>query len=196
MTENYSIVSDATLEALSPSTCPELYQSIMLGTAVSPGVVTLSGHDREQNWDIQAAKGSTGASTKLNGKPIGQFTATFFLADTDDLAAWAEFKRVSESTINGPTPVALPVYHPDLAANGFTEVVQASMGGMQRDERGGSTVSVKYIEYAPPKPKRAARATSRASAPGGAGGATAEAPDPLAAQRRELAELTAIARQP
>lgn len=191
--ENYLVDPLASLEALSPSDAPELYQSILLGTAVSPGVVALSGHDRNKAWDIQEAKGTTGATTKLKGDPVGQFQASFYLADNDDRAAWAEFKRVVESTTNGPEPLALPIYHPDLAANGFTEVVQAGIGGMVHDDRGGSTVIVKFIEYSPPKPKpaRSARASASANDAG-----TEEEYDPNAARRAELAALYEEANRP
>jgi hypothetical protein len=196
MTENYTLSPDAGFSDMSPADYPELYHSLLLGDTVSPGTVTLSGHDRVENWDIQAAKGTTGASSKLNGRPLGEFTATFYLADNDDRAAWKVFRELIESTVNGPKPIALPIYHPDLAANRFTEVVKRSVGGMTWDGKGGCTVVVKFGEHAPPKPKPAARATSSPTAPGGNDGTTPDAPDPLARQRAELAELTAIARQP
>jgi len=149
-----------------PSTHPDLFSSIVLGKAVSPGVVTLSGHDRNANWDIAEAKDQTGASSKLNGAPIGQFQASFYLASPADQIAWPAFQRVLESTTNGESPKALSIYHPDLAANKFTEVCEASIGGIVRDERGGATVLVKFIEYRPPQPK-----ASKAAKGGGAGGA-------------------------
>src|SRR5689334_20135875 len=113
---------------------------IVLGLTPSPGLVTLSGHDRVKNWDIQNAKGTTGASSQLNGDPIGQFTATFYLASygpngalTNDFENWEDFQRLLESLVSGPKPTAVPIYHPDLARNKFTEVSVASIGGMAHD---------------------------------------------------------------
>jgi hypothetical protein len=177
---------------------PDAYDVIVLGTMTSPGVVTLSGHDRDKNWDTQAAKGKQGATEILNGDPILEFTATFALAgdeigaDSDDFSQWAIFKRLIESTTNGPTPVALPIYHPDLAEQRVTEVVLGSMGGGKHDGKGGKTYAVKFREYKPPKPKP----TVKAIAKPGQGTAAASAPDPNAAAKAQLAGLLAQAQAP
>jgi len=176
----------------------DLYSAIILGTTRSPGVVTLTGHNREENWDIQAAKGSAGASTVLNGRGVGQFQATFYLADQEDFDDWAVFQRVIESTTNGTEPTALPIYHPDLALNGFTEVSNGGVGGIVRDERGGWTVQVKFLEFRPPRPKAAAAATARGgtTASTTTGSAAAAPYDPNAAAKRELAGLLEEAATP
>ena len=174
-----------------------LYQGVILGGLQSPGVVTLSGHDRTKNWDVQAAKGQTGASSKLNGNPIGTFTATFYLAgdhseaegDDDDFERWDKFKKLVESTTNGPKPIALPIYHPDLLAQGFTEVCNGGISGMVHDGKGGATVTVKFIEFKPPKKKKIASATGKP-------GTVTPTPDPNAAAKVELIRLTAIAKTP
>lgn len=172
--------------------------AIYLSGIRSPGVVTLSGHDRPKNWDIQKAKGSTGSSTVLNGDEAAQFEATFSLAydeavydGTDDFTLWEEFQRLIESTTAGPKPFALPVYHPDLARNHITQVTNGGVGGMLYDGRGGATVKVKFLEFLPPKSKPAAKPTAKASSP-----AKPSKPDPNAAAKAELAALLAKAREP
>lgn len=163
---------------------------------ISPGLLTLSGHDRVKNWDVQAAKGTTGASSKLNGDPIGKFKATFYLAHdrladdgTNDFDNWETFQRILEGLVNGPTPTAIPIYHPDLARNKFTEVSVSSIGGMVHDGRGGATVTVEFIEFKPPKPKPAAGAKAKP----GAGTGKASKPDPNAAAKAELQALVILA---
>ncbi len=64
-----------------PSDRDEDYSTLVLGTTRSPGVVTLSGHNRDKNWDVKAAKGQAKASSTLNGDPIGKFRASFYLVD-------------------------------------------------------------------------------------------------------------------
>ncbi len=177
---------------MTPNTHPELFRAITLGTATSPGTVTLTGHDRDPSWDVEAAKGQKGASSTLNGDSVGQFQASFYLASAADQIAWPAFQRVLESTLSGPK--ALPIYHPDLAANHFTEVCAASIGGIVRDERGGATVLVKFIEYRPPKPARAKKATGGTGGAGGAGGGGGSGYDPNAERKRELDELLDEAR--
>ncbi len=194
----------------------DVYSVIVLGTVRSPGVVTLSGHDRNEDWDIKAAKGQTGASSSLNGRPVGQFTATFYLVSDEpdesganDFTRWDEFQRLIESCTSGPKPIALPIYHPDLARNGFTEVTNGGVSGMKHDGKGGATVVVKFLEYKPPKPKPASKATATPAARHGVGlageaGAAVNPdaeppppkPDPNADAKRELSELVAKAREP
>lgn len=182
-----------------PYDLDEELSCIILGTTRSPGVVKLSGHDRDKKWDVKEAKGATGASSALEGDPIGQFEATFTLAGDEvdgltDFDEWEDFQRLIESTTSGPTPVALPIYHPDLARNRFTEVVSGGVGGMVHDGQGGATIKVKFLEYKPPKPKPAVKAKPKPDAGGGAGAATGGTtkpakPDPNAERKRELARL-------
>ena len=176
----------------------EEYSVIYLGDVRSPGVVKLSGHDRDKAWDVKPAKGSTGASSALNGDPLGEFTAEFSLAadsvdddGRDDFDRWEDFQRLIESTTNGPRPVALPVYHPDLSRNRFTEVVNRGVGGMIHDGRGGAIVIVKFGEHKPPKPKPVAKAQSKPDAQVREG-----RPDPNQEAKARLASLVEEARRP
>jgi len=182
-----------------PYDTPDEYSAIILGTRRSPGVVTLTGHDRRKNWENKKPKGSQGASSSLSGDDIGEFLATFFLADDHeddytgerDFDAWETFQRLIESTTSGPVPFALPIYHPDLARNGFTEVVNGGIGGMVHDEQGGAIVQVRFQEFRPLKPKPVRKAIAKASPPG----ANAK-PDPNAAAKAELAAVLAEAQEP
>lgn len=190
------------MNGYSPHIFPALYSSIILGTRRSPGVVTLSGHDRNQNWDVQAAKGQDGETSQLNGRKLGEFQASFYLvADhdeegTNDFVEWDSFRALIESTTSGPAPVALPIYHPDLCSNGFTDVVNAGIGGMVWDDRGGATVLVKFREHRPPKPKPPAKAKAKASGGTSKPGTPPAKPDPNADAKRELQGLVDEAKKP
>lgn len=191
-----------------PHTIDFALSKYVLGTALSPGSVKFTGHDRKEKWDIKEAKGQDGASTALQGKPIGQFTATHYLADDgapgeNDFDAWDSFQRLIESTTNGPKPVALSIYHPDLARNGYTAVVMSSISGLQYDGRGGATVVVEFIEYRPPKAKPAAKATPKSGGQAQTYATTDEGtrqppppPDPNEEAKKELAALVDEASAP
>lgn len=175
---------------------------LVLGVTPSPGTLVLTGHDRWKNWDVQAAKGTTGASSNLNGDPIGQFSATYHLAEftgdgvrTGDFENWDAFRKLHEGMTQGPTPVALPIYHPDLAENGFTEVSCAGIGAAVHDGTGGKSYTVKYIEYRPPKAKPSGKAKAK-PAGGTVPGKPPPPPDPNAKAKAELAALLAVARAP
>lgn len=182
-----------------PTDDDESWDTILLGSLRSPGVVTLTGHDRMKNWNVQKAKGTTGASSKLDGDDIGTFKASFYLVDdgsaeVSQFDRWDEFERLVKSTTDGAKPVALPIYHPDLARNLFTEVSNGGVSGFVHDGKGGVTVTVTFIEYKPPKPKPVAGAQAKPAAAGGTGKATA--PDPNAAAKRELAAIRAEVNRP
>jgi len=189
-----------------PYDLDEDLSAIILGTTRSPGVVKLSGHDRKKEWDIKPAKGQTGASSALQGDPVGQFDAEFFLSGDDvdsltgqsDFDLWEDFQRLIESTTSGPTPIALPIYHPDLSRNKFTEVTNGGIGGMIHDGMGGARVKVRFLEYQPPKPKPAAKAKPKPYAQGNEGdiGTGRREPDPNAKAKQELARLTDKANEP
>lgn len=186
---------------MTPNEFPELFASIILGEAfeyVSPGVVTLTGHDREQSWDVAAAKGQVGASSVHNGANVGEFQASFFLASPEDQIAWPAFQRVLEGMVEGPEARALPIYHPDLCQNHYTDVSVKSIGGILRDDRGGVTVQVRFIEYRPPKPKPAATAKAKPGTGAGAGGVhfVEGKQDPNLKRKQELDELLQRAATP
>ncbi len=178
---------------------------IVLGTKTSPGVVTLSGHDRDKNWDTQKAKGNVGATNILNGDDPGGFTASFYLAgdgenvdfeDSDDFARWEDFQRLIESTTNGPAPFALPIFHPDLARQKYTEVTNGGVSGLVHDGKGGATVKVKFVEYKPAKKKAAAKATAKPASPVGPQFGPPPPPDPNQQAKDELAQLLQVAQTP
>lgn len=167
---------------------PDLYDYVLLGGKRSPGIVRLSGHDRNDKWDVQAGPGQDGATTSRKGTDPAQFTATFYLSrdnalSRDDFFFWPAFRTVIDSTVSGPTPKALAIYHPDLASNGISSVCRASVGGFVYDELGGATVAVKFIEYRPPQKKKGGGSPSGSKT-------NTKKDDPNAAALAELEALT------
>jgi len=163
----------------------DLYNVIVLGGLQSPGKVTLSGHDRKHDWDVKGGPSLSGATTTLKSTLPIEFSASFYLLrdvtqGIDDYATWPAFLAKINSTIAGVKPKALAIYHPDLAANGITAVVKATVGGATYDGKGGMTVVVKFQEYMPPKKK--------GGTPSGA--SKGQGPDPNAAAKAELEALT------
>jgi len=164
---------------------PELFSSIILAGVVSPGKVTLSGHDRTVKWDVKEAKELDGASMDIKSVPAVEFTATFDLVDDpelDEFEQWDEFVEIIESTVGGKKVQAVDIYHPYLAAQRppITSVVKATVGGIVDDEKGGRRIAVKFQEYRPPKPKKGSPTGSKTSKP-----------DPNADVKTELSLATA-----
>lgn len=167
----------------------DLYDSILAAGVRSPGVVKLSGHNRPIGWDVKKGTGQSGASMTRKGKEPVEFTATFYLVEDvvqgiNQINDWWAFEEVLVSTISGPTPKPVDIYHPDLASREITSVVLSELGGFVHDGKGGQTVTIKLTEYFPPK------AASAGGSPSGSKTKKASIPDPNAAAKAELAALT------
>jgi len=169
-----------------PHDNPDLFDSVELAGVKSPGVVKLSGHDDKTSWDVKAGSGQAGASLTRKGTPPVEFTATFYLATSEEQDAWAYFRDVIKSSVAGTTK-ALDIYHPDLEANGIKSVVKGTIGGVVHDGKGGQTIAVKFQVYAPPV--KAAGSPSGSASKAKREGKTVV--DPNAAANAELAALTA-----
>lgn len=177
------------MSAPNPLDHEELFDAIELGGVASPGRVTLSGHDRKVVWDVKSGPGLSGATTTLKEIPPIEFTCTFYLVrddaqGIDQWKEWETFLPLIESTVSGPKPKAIDIYHPDLASQTppITSVCKASVGGVVHDGKGGQTVVVKFQEYRAPKPKT--------GTPSGAKSKAKKA-DPEQAALDEIAKLTA-----
>ncbi len=177
-----------------PADNTELFDRVWFDGGPSPGVVTLSGFDREESLDVKESDGQKGASTTWKGEKCGGGTLTFYLVrndEIDDFAAWDIFAEKLWATIppaSGKKPVAKDIWHPDLARNNYTSVILRKMGRMQHDGKGGATIAVDVAEYYPPK----------ATPAGGASGSknTTTKPDPVADASKELDDLLKKASSP
>lgn len=168
------------------------WAKLVLGGVVSPGLCAIPDAPREDKWDVQSAKGKKGATTVLNSSDPGEFTVIFDLSDdplNNSLEEWPEFQELIESTTNGPTPKALPVYHPSLALAHYTEVCKKSVGLLIPSGKGRFTVTCKFIEYRPPKPMPTKPATPGNPGAGYVGGAPSNSQ--LADAQKTLDQLTA-----
>lgn len=175
----------------SPHTHPEMYKSLIIGDMQTPGTVTLSDFAFEHSWEEQQAKGSTGTTTLNRGRKPGRFTATFYLADLEEMDAWDVVQRRLAASVEGPKPKSMLIVHPDLLRQRVIDFVLVSISGMQHDGKGGATVVCKFLEYRPPKPKPAAKPDAAAPRRG-----TATVNDPNAQRKAELAALLEQAKRP
>lgn len=163
----------------------EIFDHIKLAGVLSPGVVTISGHDRKVDWDNKQAKGQKRATSELKGIPLVEFTCDFYLADQEERAEWPAFLDLINSTVAGPTPKALDIYHPDLAEQDIKSVVKVKTVGTKHDGKGGVNKVVIFQEYGPPTPKGGSPSGSSSSK------RETDKTDPNAAAKAELAALTA-----
>lgn len=163
-----------TTQGLSPARDGgELFSRLVLEGVPSPGVVVLSGHEREESLDVKEADGQKGATTTWKGTKVGGFTATFHLVydpasgvdDFSDWDVWVERLRSTVPPKSGSKPVAKDVYHPDLERNGIRSVILKKVGALQHDGKGGATIAAELSEYFPPKPAKTGAASGTKKKP-------------------------------
>lgn len=143
---------------MNPLEFSEILDVIEFNGVQSPGICTLSGHQRAYKWDVKSADGSGGASTTFKGEEIADFKATFTLcadpiSDVDDFIEWFVFKSVLMGFVDGKN--AAEITHPELLSNGIHQVVVKSIGPIMYDNKGTGTVDVGFLEYRPPVKKGA-----------------------------------------
>lgn len=160
-----------------------------VGTMVSPGTCRWSGHRRAEEWEIQKARGTAGATTLHGAPPIKRPVLNLHLVTEEDFDQWPAFRDYCKSLTAGSKPRAVQVLHPDLQSNDFTALTLDFVGELVYDGLGGATVQIGFIEYNPAKPKPAAKAEPAQPVPPGR-------PDPNAARKAELAALTSEALAP
>jgi hypothetical protein len=173
----------------------EAHDFLLLAGKRTPGSVKLSGHAREEKWDVKDGDGQGGATTTYKGEQLSKFTGTFELGDGDDyddFAAWDAFLPVLRKATGAKQPAALDVFHPDLARLDIKSVVVTKIGGIEHDGLGRGKVSVDFLEYRPPTPKGGTPNGSTASTGTGATGAV----DPNADAQAEIDRLLAEAQEP
>jgi hypothetical protein len=190
--------------AMEPYLYEDEYAVLILGTTTSPGVITdITGHDRFKNWEKKKGLGTEGCTNSLHADDPGAFEVTFFLAGyaaedgegaISDFQNFENFAALIRGMTDGPIPTAMPIYHPDLARQGITEVSSGGIGRFQHDKLGGVYVKIRFVEYRPEKKKPPAKAKA---VPGvRVGVTTIEKLDPLAARKAELQALRDRAANP
>lgn len=146
---------------MDPVTNPKQYDKLIVDGAQSPGICKLSSPTREYGWDQQKAQGNDGAAAILNGSGLAEFEAEIYLwldpDGTDHFARWEKFRPVLQRPVKQGDKKALDIYHPQLAELGIRMVVVKSISAPQPDGKGGATVKIKFLEYAPKKKLRSVK---------------------------------------
>lgn len=187
----------------------EFFDAVIVEDQISPGKVTITGHDWAEKWETKEQQGATGEVALHKGQEVRPFQLTFDLVldpedpeGESDFDRWQLFAELLRSSTSGPEPRALFIFHPDLASNMITSVVLVSIGGMIRSEDPGrAQVQVVLRPYDPARDKPVKPATAGGGS--GSGSATPTAPgeappkpDPNAAAKEELAQLLDAAEAP
>jgi len=189
--------------SFSPFAFEWLWNKLYVADVLTPGRVKITGHAMEVKWDIKAGDGQDGASTTRKGLQPAAFTTTFQLAldfeqNVDEFAEWDRFVPILQASFVPENPSALTIYHPDLATLQIVSAVVKKIHGLVHDGKGGATVKVDWLEYRPPRPKKAKSPTKTKgglAGSSGVGGTFTDKSNPNADLDKEIQDLLLQAKQ-
>lgn len=148
-----------------PYLVPEDWDTLLLGGKETPGVAEVSGADRPYKIDEKDGPGTEGAILTYRGKRLAKFTVKlkFWLVtggDDDQLDEWDRFRPTLEQAANKKGVTALDVVHPALNDLGIKSVICDKIGQLVNEGKGLWSVTLSFIEYAPPKKGNATKTPS------------------------------------
>jgi hypothetical protein len=117
----------------------------------SPGRAQLTGVSAPFQYDIQPSYGREGAITIFRGRGLAKPTLTLWLWLPEHFVGWTAFQKV----LQPPTPfkpLVVEMRHPLLTEAGIKAVAVEELGQPQRQDNGIWVVTIKLLEYRPPKP--------------------------------------------
>jgi hypothetical protein len=134
-------------------------------SGIAPGIVTITGADIEDGWDIKQAQAQEGASTERKGQLVQKYDSVHRLSDVppppgtyapvegvdvvDDHVQWSAWQWILNSARTSKPPQAIAVQHPKLALKGITAAVPTKIVGPDVDSDGFTVFVVSWIVYAP-----------------------------------------------
>lgn len=129
---------------------------IILAGLRSPGVATIKGAGSPRKWDCQDGYGFSGGSTRFIGNKLAKFDVEIAIWDPAHWVEWQAFSVLLKKPAGGAVipMVGLGISHPLLnkAPLEITAVVVDDVSVFVQDEYGLWTCTIKFIEFARPKP--------------------------------------------
>lgn len=140
---------------LNPIESPDAWDYCLIQQVRSPGVIPrkgITGHDRDQKFEVKEGKGTQGATETYNGRPPVKFSIKFYLWTAAHFTAWGTFRPLLKyDPLKAPKERAIAIYHPALAENEIADVVVTKIGGLTaEDDNGLYSRTIEFLEYAPP----------------------------------------------
>lgn len=146
---------------IDPDMVPDMWDIALIGPTYTPGIAKISpGAALKIKWDKKPATGTSGATTKLTGEEVNEFTLTvkFWPGVNGQSGFEQRFKWENEilpllkEAKKGKS--AISFYHPAVSDEPMNvqAVVPEEIGVYEQDDAGVWSVSVKLIEFRPPKP--------------------------------------------
>lgn len=160
------------MEGINPVETPSIYDFVVLGAEVTPGIAEVTGFDRPYKWDAKEPKGSSGAETRYQGKGLVKGKIRIKLWLPEHFAAWDAMKAKISPPEGAKSPEALGILHPVPNDNEVFSVVIEKIGGVTAiGSKGLHAVDIELLEYRKPKPSGGSPKPKPATgSPDGSGG--------------------------
>jgi hypothetical protein len=181
------------MKGVNPVDLPEMWDTFTLAGLRSPGICKFPDLIRDEGWDVQVPKGSTGGNTVHNNtKPIsfGVELRLWKDAYVDHFDRWEDWKGLLVIPIKKDSPKALDILHPQLEGLGIRSVVAQTRAEYIPDGRGGATVKWKFLEYRPIQPAKSQGPNGSKGSGAGSTSTQQKKSDPNADLKKEVEELT------
>lgn len=140
----------------------------MINGVTVPGRIQVTS---EYGGGLKTEKGNglNGAYVRDTGLDVAKFTMTVLLANATDVREWSEFYPRVFPTRSIASRKPISIVHPAFYTLTISQVLVDSISYAPPDAAKGMVVTLKLIEYAPPKPviKRVIPTSPERGSPGG-----------------------------
>lgn len=132
-----------------PLVTPEAWDVLIVAGEYTPGLAKVTA-SRVHKWDEKKGKGGAGSTLTYAGHDLAEGTIEIRMWEEEQ---YNEFEAKAPAWLPDPkTPKALDVYHPQLELLKIKSIVIKKLGGVVVSSDGLMTVTIDFLEYAPPKP--------------------------------------------
>ncbi len=132
---------------------PRVWGSIRLGGRLLPGIIiSINGAIRPYDWQIQAAQGSSGATSVYKGEKLAESIEVVIGAPRASHFNAIESLRKYIAAPKGGKPPSFVVSNPVINFNGIGKVSIKEIGQPEYVGKGSWTLKLTFLEYRPSSP--------------------------------------------
>ncbi len=138
-----------------PISFPQVWDVVIVGGVVSPGLCVVTGFKRANTWDTKKGKGTLGATSTFVEKPPAKGTLTFTAWLKEHFVAWDDFYTQFKYDPTKKVVVGVDIYHPALADIELAAILTEDISQWEHKGEGRYERTVAALEYFPTPPKPA-----------------------------------------
>lgn len=137
---------------LNPIDHAQDFDWVTIDGARNPGIAEISGASRSYEWQVYKAQGTQGAETRFSQIPPAKFSIKLRFWLAEHFRAWATWSARLKYDPTKRRPGVFTIYYPTLADLGIQRCTTEEIGAITSEGKGLWSVTIKLLEYYPPKP--------------------------------------------